>query len=139
MHRKVKGNIGQSAIVNDLLKKEYTIFLEFGDLSRIDLIAEKNGKLTKIQIKSITANKEGAISLKPIKSGPNYKFKYSEGDVDIFAAYCLDTEEIGYINSTELLKYKNSMSLRIRKPKNNQKTKIRYLSEYRDIEKAINN
>jgi hypothetical protein len=137
MHSKTKGSIGHSAIVCDLLKQNFNIFIEFGDLSKIDIIAEKNFKLYKIQVKALNPMKSGSLWLKPYKSGPNYFFRYNKNDVDIFAIYSLQTNEIGYVNSDDLLKTKSGMSFRIRLPKNNQKIKVKYLSDYRNIKELI--
>lgn len=137
MHSKTKGDIGQSAIINDLLKKGFRVFLEFGDLSRIDIIAEKNNRLYKIQTKSLKTNSEGSIGVRTSKSGPGYEYRYTENDIDVFAIYSLDTEKIGYIKSSEVLSNKNTLFIRIREAKNKQKSKTRNIEDYQDPNKAF--
>ena len=51
MHNKQKGNIGVATTVLALQKHGFSVFSELGDYSRIDLIAEKEGKLKSIQVK----------------------------------------------------------------------------------------
>lgn len=51
MHSKLKGNIASTTTVLELQKRGFNVFSEIGDYSRIDLIAEKNSILRKIQVK----------------------------------------------------------------------------------------
>ncbi len=130
MHSKVKGNIGEAAVAYHLLKEGYEVFTELGDNSRVDLIVLVDNKPIKIQVKALSINANGSVYLKTYKSGPGYEFTYTTNDVDIFAVYCLDTEDIGFIKAETLLKYKCGMKFRITESKNNQKQGIRYLSNY---------
>lgn len=88
MHSKRKGNIGQLATSYFLSQFGFSVFLEAGDISKIDLIAEKDGKLITFQCKAITP-KKGILSLSLRKCGPNYTVKYSEDQFDFFAVYDL--------------------------------------------------
>lgn len=54
MHNKRKGNIGELAVALELANHEYSVFTEQGDISKIDLVAEKDGVLIRIQCKAIT-------------------------------------------------------------------------------------
>lgn len=46
------GNIGQSAIISKLVSLNVPVFIPFGEGYKADIIAEFNGKLNKIQIKT---------------------------------------------------------------------------------------
>ena len=48
---KIKGNIGESAILFEFVKRRIPVSIPYGDNERYDLIAEFDGKLNKIQIK----------------------------------------------------------------------------------------
>lgn len=137
MHSKAKGNTGQAAVVYDLLRQNFRVFTEFGDLSRIDIIVEKENQLYKIQVKALKAGSDGSICLKSTKSGPNYKFRYKLEDIDVFAIYSLDTTEIGYVSAKEFLNHHSTMNFRIRNSKNNQLIRTRFLAEYADVERAL--
>lgn len=129
MHSKKKGTIGEAKITAFFLEKEYNVFKEFGDLSRIDLIVEKQGKLKTIQVKTITS-KNNVVYLSNKKDGPNYSYSYEPENVDIFAVYIFDKDLIFFVSSKELCAFKKSMSFRLEKPKNNQTKKIRYVKDY---------
>lgn len=136
MHSKLKGNIGQNAVVLALSKCGFNIFSELGDLSKIDLIVELNQKLIKIQVKAATP-KNGVISLYLKKSGPNYQFKYHQDDCDFFALVNLLTFEVALINSKILLSHDTSLILRLEKTINNQTKNIRYFKDFTNIEKIL--
>lgn len=90
---KIKGNIGESAVLFEFVKHGIPVALPYGDNERYDLIAEFNGKLNKIQIKycdcsSGTTN--GIIC--PCASSMNHTAKREgwesyENDVDYLAYY----------------------------------------------------
>lgn len=135
MHSKRKGNIGQFAVGLALTKLGYSIFTEEGDISKIDIIAEKDGKLIKIQSKAITPI-DGCIKIPLKKSGPNYQFYYDSSMFDYFAAYDLEDDKV-YLVSSKILKKNNTLfNLRKDAPKNNQKNSINLASDY-EIEKVL--
>lgn len=136
MHAKQKGNIGELAVGYDLTKNGYNVFTELGDLSKIDLIAEKDNKLYKIQVKASKLY-QGTLYLRSDKSGPNYKHKYSVKEVDIFALYSLETGHIAYINAKWFLENQNNISIRILPSKNKQQCKINYQKDFSDFEEAL--
>jgi len=135
MHSKRKGNIGQFGVGLALTKLGYSVFTEEGDISKIDIIAEKDGKLIKIQSKAITPV-DGCIKIPLKKSGPNYQFYYDASMFDYFAAYDLEDGKV-YLVSSNILKENNTLfNLRKESPKNNQKDKINLASDY-EIEKVL--
>ena len=136
MHSKLKGNIGEAAVVLALQKAGYKVFKELGDLSKIDLIAEKNGKLIRFQIKAVTP-KNNQVSLSLRKSGPNYQFRYQEQDCDFFAVVNLLTLEVAIVNSKILRSHKTQLSLRLSEAKNNQIKGTWLFSSFTDIEKIL--
>lgn len=104
---KHKGNIAQSAVILELQKHGFNVFTESGDLSRIDIIAEKENRLFKIQIKFSNDSKETA-KLNIVKSGPNgYRYTYTNEDVDIFALYHHATETILWLTFNDINEREN--------------------------------
>lgn len=135
MHSKRKGNIGQFAVGLALTKLGYSVFTEEGDISKIDLIAEKNGELIKIQSKAVTPI-DNCIKIPLKKSGPNYQFYYNCKMFDYFAAYDLEDDKV-YLVSSEILKSNNTLfNLRKEKSKNGQKNGIHFAEDYL-IEKVL--
>jgi hypothetical protein len=136
IHSKVKGSIGETAIALDLMKQGCYVFKEVGDNSRVDIIALQDKKPIKIQVKSLTSV-DGKVLLKNTKSGPNgMYYKYDSTDVDVFAVYVLDTEDIFYVSSAELCKMKRQMTFRLNPTKNGQKVDIHMIESYRSFKGA---
>ncbi len=144
LHQKRKGSIGEQAVILDLLKQDIAVFTEIGDLSRIDLIAIIDNIPIRIQVKARTPSTNnndkkhscGVIDLKAEKSGPNYRYHYTQNDFDILAVYDLESDKIAYISVNEFLS-KQHFSIRVKPAKNNQKTNIKMFSDYSDIRKAL--
>jgi Holliday junction resolvase-like predicted endonuclease len=124
MHTKLKGNIAEASTVLALMSCGCKVFRELGDLSRIDLIADFNGKIYTIQVKGITP-KNGVLNINLVKSGPNYKYRYGIGDCDLFAICNLETKEVALVPLKTLLINRKQVMLRITETKNNQKCGIR--------------
>lgn len=134
MHTKRIGNIGELKVASFLACKGYSVFKELGDISKIDLITEVNGRLIKIQVKSL--NKvDGTYTASSIKSGPSYKFKYTEKDIDAFAVYCIEEDKIAWIKISEIANGK-SIALRVDETKRNFNT-INWLKDYLDFERIL--
>lgn len=118
MHSKRKGNIGALKVGLEFSKRGYSVFYENGDISKIDLIAENNGKLIRVQVKSVTPI-NGTINLAFKKDGPNYSFYYDLETFDFFAVYDLVNENVYLIRTKQHLNVK-AIKLRISPTKNNQ-------------------
>lgn len=137
MHSKRKGNIGQFAIALELSRLGYSVFTEEGDISQIDLIAEKDGKIIKIQSKAVTP-KNNALMLHVKKSGPNYNFIYKQGIFDFFGVVDLEDGKVYLVPDSILAEYSSSFILRKLPSKNNQKKKIHYAEDFL-LEKVLTN
>ena len=135
MHSKRKGNIGQFGIGLELTKLGYSVFTEEGDISKIDIIAEKDGHLIRIQSKAITPV-NNTIELILVKTGPSYKFKYESSSFDYFGVWDLDDHKAYLISADILNKHSKSLKLRKTQAKNNQQKNTHMLSDYA-IEKIL--
>jgi len=130
MHTKQKGNIAFSSVVLALQKEGLNVFSEIGDYSRIDLIAEMNGKTKSIQVK-YSGGDDNFVKLNLKKSGPNgYRYTYSEKDVDWFAIYSPASEKIAWIKSDVACKNSRQFVVRINKAKNNQQQNVKLIEDY---------
>lgn len=129
MHSKRKGNIGQFAVGLELTKLGYSVFTEEGDISKIDILAEKDGKILRIQAKAITPT-DNCIRLHLKKAGPNYCFSYKPEMFDYFGIYDLEDGKVYLVSSDILLKNKNRLNLRKTKAKNNQTTHVRMACDF---------
>lgn len=124
MHSKFKGNIGAFALSLFLAENGYSVFTEEGDISKVDIIAEKNGKLTKFQAKSVTPV-DGKISAELRKCGPNYVYRYTKDDFDHMSLYDLENKKLYIVSSEVLFINVHSVTLSLEPPKiKNQKVKL---------------
>lgn len=121
-----KGNLGEIAVIKELLKQGYSVFQEVGTGSRIDLIAVGTSAVPyKIQVKYCTTV-AGAASLYLRKTSLNrkYSFHYKETDVDVFALYVADKDIVLFIGATEAFDGKlqrNCITFRFEPAKNGHK------------------
>jgi hypothetical protein len=135
MHSKIKGNIGQFAVSAALARLGFSVFSEEGDISKIDLVAEKNGKLLRLQCKAITpvAN---CLQLPLKKSGPGYKFTYKSAMFDYFAVCDLSDGAVYVVSSCVLDDTTHTLTLRKSAAKNNQTKHVRIAADY-EISKVL--
>jgi len=140
MHTKAKGNVGELAVAKDLTLKGYSVFVELGDLSKIDLIAIKEEKLTRIQVKTVWDSSDGAISISSRSSGPGYTYNYTSRDIDIMALYIADRDDIIYVNITDIdgsFEEKRGRVLRYTPPKNNQVKGVVMVEDYKKLNESL--
>jgi hypothetical protein len=136
MHSKSKGNIGEAAAILAFTKMGYNVFKELGDLSRIDLIIEKQHTCWRIQCKAIMP-RNGGVQIKFSKSGPNYRFSYKENDFDIMTIYNLANGELAYLPAT-IIREQSNITLRVIEAANEGGTyPIRYFSDYINFYKCL--
>ena len=89
------GNIGESRVLSEFIKLGVPCFLPYGDGNTIDLIAQFNNKLNRIQIKSCTnLNAAGAMEWRVTRQEGYHgtRTQYNIDDIDYFAFYCLETD-----------------------------------------------
>jgi len=137
IHSKHKGNLGSSATIKELHKLKYAVFTELGDLSKVDLIAEKSGKTIRIQVKYVD-DSDGLARLYVIKKGPNgYRYKYKSSDIDLFSVYLPKRDKVIFIPSKIACKCKSQYTIRLKPCKNNQSSKINDVSQFEDLQKIL--
>jgi hypothetical protein len=136
LHAKQKGNLGELRVASDLIAQGYYVFKELGDICKADLVVmDEDYKPIKVQVKSREI-KNGAISVKSSKSGPNYRFNYEEKHADVYAVYVLEREILLYIHCKELLAL-DTLTIRIDESKNNQETGVNPAAKYLDFKRAL--
>jgi hypothetical protein len=135
MHRKHLGTLGEVAVAKAMMSAGLHVFVELGDLARVDLIAlnPQNGRLYKIQVKTIR-NRTGVARVKRSKVGPNYSYTYRPEDFDILAIYLPESDQVAYLKSEEL---QRSIVLRVDPTKNNQRQGVNWFCDYTSLERAL--
>lgn len=101
--------------------------------NRYDLILDDLKSLKRIQIKyanGISSHSEGAISVKLDYENRRKQFiTYQPSEVDALIVYLPKIDKLCYF-PLKIFQGKRRLSVRIEKPKNNQKTNIVYASDY---------
>jgi len=137
MHSKLKGNVGQFATSLALAKLGFSVFSEEGDISKIDIVAEKFGKLLRFQCKAVTPV-SGCLRLPLKKSGPGYKFSYAPEMFDYFSVCDLTDGAVYAIPAAVLSDVRNTLTLRKAATKNGQTKHIHAAADY-EISKVLKN
>lgn len=112
---KRKGNIGEAAILKRFVDRGIPVYIPFGTNTDADLLADFDGKLQKIQVKSSSQtakwkNSGRTFPLKHteihVKDGAEVAIArtYKTSDVDYFALHDLVTGESFLVNNHEDIK-----------------------------------
>ena len=85
------GNIGESKTLDAFVEMGIPVYIPYGDNEKADLVAEFNGKLNKIQVKSSLKIEDGLITVDVSsthrKGGKSVRETYSVEDVDYFSIF----------------------------------------------------
>jgi len=135
MNSNEKGDIGLAAVIADVVKMGFFVFLPFSDRTHVDLIiADKNMKTQRVQIKYITTNMHGVLEIVMSSVVNGKKVPVDLSKTDIWAIYCPNTDKTYYVTTLELLG-KKTMTLRINESTINQPG-IHYAKNYSDLNKV---
>lgn len=118
MHTKDTGTYGELVVAADLYRRQYSVFSEIGDNSKVDLIAINGDQVLRLQVKTIALNNGVAIVSK-VSSGPGYKYMYSKREIDYVAAYVYTLNTILYVPIEDFTS--NTLSIRFTPAKNGQR------------------
>ena len=128
---KQKGNLTELQVITYLYSLGYQCSLPYGENSRYDLIADIDGKLIKIQVKtsSLKNNNLEAIEFSCRSSRINSKgtinTRYTKDEIDYFATYWNNQCYLIPVNECSV-----SKTLRFCYPKTGQKKGITLASDY---------
>ena len=132
---KQKGNLTELECIASFYKLGYQCSIPYGENSRYDFIADIEGSLIRIQVKTSKKIKNEAIEFSCRSCRSNSKNiiskKYSEKEIDYF---CTFWDGKCYLIPVTECAYKKT--LHFTQTKNNQKIKISYAKDY-EIEKQI--
>ncbi len=133
MDTKRIGNIGEAKVLSKFVELGFPVYVPFGDNEKADLIAEFDGKLNKIQVKTTRSIVNGTIAFSLVSSTVHrkngHKHKYSRDEVDYFACYCIENDSIYLIPVPE--QPRSGIIIRVTEStKNNQKGGINQASDF---------
>ena len=141
MTTKQIGNIGEAKVLSEFVRLGIPVYLPFGDNEKADLIAEFNGKLNKIQVKSSQKIIEDKVKFSLVSSTMHrqngVKHIYTENEIDYFALYNLERDKVYLVSINEEGLPKSEVTIRFNPPKTKNQFKT-FLEEDYLIEKVLN-
>ena len=114
MSTKQLGNIGEAKTLSKFVELRIPVFIPFGDNEKSDLVAEFNGKLNKIQVKTSEFSKNNKISFNLSSHTKSGIHTYNKLEVDYFSLYNLQ-EDILILVPISVLEGRSYVSFRINK------------------------
>ena len=127
---KQKGNLTELQCITAFYNLGYSVSIPYGENSRYDFIADINGKLIKVQVKTSRLMDDGDTiqfscrSVRQTLTGCRYKH-YTSDDIDFFATY-----HNGQCYLVPVGECGSEKRLRFGAPKNNQGLGINYATDY---------
>lgn len=116
MTTKQLGNIGEAKTLAKLVSMNVPVYVSFGDNEKADLVADFNGKLNKLQVKTSEKFEDNkfTVSLKSstIRNQVNYVHRYDASEIDYFVVYNLASDTLLMLPIKEF-EGRNAVSFRI--------------------------
>ena len=89
-HSKLQGEFAESCFVVECLRRGFAVAKPFGDSTRYDLLVDSAGRISRIQVKSVSVcSPDGAYHLAVMRSVSSSKKAYHHNDFDLLAAYLI--------------------------------------------------
>lgn len=132
MNSKRIGNIGEAKVLAKFVEMGIPIYIPFGDDEKADLIAEFDGKLNKIQVKTSIKSKNGC-SVFDLTSSTAHRTngerrKYLNSEIDYFALYSLDRDKIYLMKVPD--NPMSAITIRFEDTKSGMKSRVNYESDF---------
>ena len=132
MNSKRIGNIGEAKVLAKFVEMGIPIYIPFGDDEKADLIAEFDGKLNKIQVKTSIKSKNGC-SIFDLTSSTAHRTngerrKYLNSEIDYFALYSLDRDKIYLMKVPD--NHMSAITIRFEDTKSGMKSRVNYESDF---------
>ena len=114
-------------VASRLMEKGWRVLFPFGENCRYDLVAERNSKFIKVQVKYVTP-KNGVLDV-GCKSSNNWTVdKYTSDQVDFIAVYNSKSKDVYFVPSSKF--NSSSIKLRFAKAKNNQRVGVKNIEDF---------
>ena len=131
-HTKEKGDLGVLKAQVDLFEQGFNILLPLTEHSPFDLVAYKDGKFRRVQVKYRALDKTGALMVKFTTSWADRRGTHSspvdKNEVDVYCIYCPETDQCYYLDPK---KFGSNASLRVKTPKNCQAKRVNFAADFR--------
>jgi hypothetical protein len=132
-HPKDVGDRSTMAIIFALHSQGLSIFMPFGENTRVDLISDNGSRLSRIQCKTGRL-RNGSVVFRACSTyghHPNPKLvrRGYSGEIDEFAVYCPELGSV-YLVPIEDIGTQMAVMLRVAPPRNNQYKRVRLAAAY---------
>jgi hypothetical protein len=122
-------------VASRLLELGYGVFKDITGAHAVDLIAHKDGKFVRIQVKT-RLSKNGAVNFPRYTGGREVKHHLAGDEFDVMAMYVRDRNLVLFMNLSELVQNVTGVQVRLDLPKNGAKKNIRIAEVYTSFERA---
>ncbi|HEX8847266.1 MAG TPA: group I intron-associated PD-(D/E)XK endonuclease [Pyrinomonadaceae bacterium] len=123
------GNEAEGVVLGQYMKAGLRVCIPFGTGGPYDLAVDTGVRIVKVQVKTATFEK-GCVLCKTRRRNASYDRtmrRYEKGEVDYFAVYCPQLNEVYAIPFEDT---RVSASLRIKPTINKQKKYVRWAKDY---------
>ncbi|MEL6675643.1 MAG: group I intron-associated PD-(D/E)XK endonuclease [Bacteroidota bacterium] len=133
-HTKTLGDLGVLKAQVDLYEKGFWVSIPLTEHAPFDLIITKDGVSRTVQVKARSLNAKGTLEV-PFRQSYSTKHgvqttTWKKEEIDIVCIYCPDTNECYYFDPNL---FNKTLSLRVEMPKNNQKRRINFAHDFREV------
>jgi hypothetical protein len=133
-HTKDKGDIGVLKAQADLAVQGCVVLLPLTEHAPFDLVIYRDRAFQRIQVKYRSCNRRGCLEVRfhSIWSDRRgvHRVPMEKQDIDIVCVYCPDTDECYY---SDPVRFRRSVSLRLKPTRNNQRSAVKQAIEYRKL------
>ncbi len=131
-HTKHKGDLGVLKAQVDLFEQGFTILAPMTEHAPFDLVAYKDGKFRRVQVKYRRLDRHGKLDIKfstcwTDKNG-THTVPIDKSEVDLYCIYCPDTDGCYYLDPSI---FGSNVTLRVETPKNGQRKNINFAANFR--------
>ena len=123
------GNEAEAVVLGHYIRAGLRVCIPFGTGGPYDLAVDTGARIVNVQVKNATLGK-GCIQCRTRRRNASYdrtRRRYKKGEVDYFAIYCPQLNELYGISFADA---KGSASLRIKPTINKQEKYIRWAKDY---------
>lgn len=134
---KEKGDLAELKVACDLRERGWGIAVPWGENSDFDLIAYRDDRLERVQVKYTRSDGRAVIARCRSYSLTNGKVRqtkhYTAETIDWIAVFDATTDRCFYVPASELGGGRSCLTLRLKPTRNGQEIGIRYAEDYRSF------
>ena len=133
-HTKTKGDLAVLKSQLDLFEKGYLLLLPQTEHAPFDIVAYKENRFIRIQVKHRHMSEKGTIHIKFSNSYSTHAgvqtVDVDKSQIDYYCVYCPETNQCYYFDPNA---FNKSLTIRLTSDKNNQQKGIYHAEQFLDI------